>query len=153
MSNTISYSLNKSGAADITFHLLRADVAFEPALSSRVDIHAYAEKLHDKADRFEAWLNQEMVGLVAAYCNQQQNGKTFVSSVSVWPEYQGQGIAARLMQHCIEHVQNLGFTQMELEVNQQSQAALALYQKLGFNVQNSVDGTLTMSMTLERLTK
>jgi ribosomal protein S18 acetylase RimI-like enzyme len=57
------------------------------------------------------------------------------------------------MQHCIKYVQNLGFTQMELEVNQQSKAALALYQKLGFNTQNSSGGTLTMSMTLERLTK
>jgi ribosomal protein S18 acetylase RimI-like enzyme len=153
MSNTISYSLNKASPAEITLHLLRADVAFVPDLSSRVDIHAYAEKLHDKADRFEAWINQELVGLMAAYCNQQQKGKTFVSSVSVWPKCQGKGIAGRLMQLCIEHAKNLGFTQMELDVNQQSLAALALYQKFGFNVLHSVGDTLTMSMTLERSNK
>lgn len=148
MSNNIAYSMNRSGVAEIVAHLLHADTSFVPALSSRVDIQAYAHKLHGRAVRFEAWLGQELVGLVAIYYNQSDGGKTFVSNVSVWPECQGQGIAGRLMQQCIAHVQGLGFGQMELEVDQRSLSAVALYEKLGFNTLHSSDSTLTMGMTL-----
>ena len=150
MSIAINYTLNRSNVAEITTHLLRADATFEPPLSSRVKIREYAQKLHDKAERFEAWLNQDLVGLVAVYCNHQAGGKTFVSSVSVLSECQGQGIAGQLMRQCIENVQNLGLKQIDLEVNQRSLAALAFYRKLGFNTLHSSGSTLSMSMTLER---
>lgn len=150
MSNKIADSVNQSSATEIVAHLLRADASFEPSLSSRVDIHAYAQKLLDRAVRFEAWLGEELVGLVASYCNQPDKGKAFVTSVSVLPECQGQGIADRLMRQCIEHVRGLGFRQMGLEVNQHSLPAVALYQKLGFNTLRRDGSTLIMSMTLER---
>jgi ribosomal-protein-alanine N-acetyltransferase len=150
MSDKIAYSVNRSSATEIAFHLLRADVAFEPALSSRVDIRAYAQKMHDRTVRLEAWQGKELIGLVASYCNQQDGGKAFLTSVSVWPEWQGQGIARRLMRQCIEHVIALGFAQMELEVDLRSLPAVALYQKLGFNTIRSSGSTLTMGMTLGR---
>jgi ribosomal protein S18 acetylase RimI-like enzyme len=149
MSDKVVYCANRSSAAEIAAHLLWADVTFEPALSSRVDILAYAQKLHDRAVRFEAWLGGELVGLVSCYCNEPLGGKAFVTSVSVWPEYQGQGIAGRLMLQCIDHVRGLGFCQIELEVDQRSLSAVALYQKLGFNTLCS-SSTLTMGMTLGR---
>lgn len=150
MRNTFTYSVNRSSAAKIRAHLLRADATFEPALSSRVNLRAYAQKLNDRAVRFEAWLDEELVGLVASYCNQPYGGKSFVTSVSVWPECQGQGIAARLMRQCIEHVQVLGFYQMELEVDQRSLPAVALYRKLGFNTVRTSGTTLSMSITMKK---
>lgn len=144
------YCVNRSSATEITDHLLRVDAGFEPTLSSRVDIPAYAQKLHDRGVRFEAWMGAQLVGLVASYCNQPDGGKAFVTSVSVWPECQGQGIAGRLMRQCIEHVRGLGFGQMELEVDQRSLPAVALYQKLGFNMLCEKGSMLTMIMILER---
>jgi ribosomal protein S18 acetylase RimI-like enzyme len=148
MSRIITYSVNRSSAAEIVAHLLVADAAFEPALSSRVNIWDYSQKLHDRAVRFEAWLGKQLVGLVASYCNQPDGGKAFVTSVSVWPETRGQGVAGQLMRQCIEHVRGLGLGQIELEVVQCSLPAVALYQKLGFNTISSNGATLTMSMTL-----
>lgn len=151
MSSKVAYSVNRSSAAEIAVHLLHADVAFEPALSSRVNILTYAQKLHDRAIRFEAWQGEELVGLVASYCNQSDGGKAFVTNVSVWPEYHGQGIAGRMMRQCIEYVRGLGFGQMELEVDQRSLSAVALYQKLGFNTTPGGSGaTLTMGLALKR---
>lgn len=148
MSDKIVYRVNLSGAAEIAAHLVRTDAAFKPALSSRVDIVAYAQKLDDRAVRFEAWLGDELVGLVASYCNQPDGDKAFVTSVSVLPECKGLGIARQLMQQCIEHARGLGFGQMGLEVDQYSLPAIALYQKLGFNKLSSSGSMLTMGMTL-----
>lgn len=150
MSHEIADSVNQSSAAEIIAHLLCAHASFEPSLRSRVDIHAYAQKLQDRAVRFEARLDEELVGLVASYCNQPDKDKAFVTSVSVLPQWQGQGIAGRLMLQCIEHVRGLGFRQMELDVDQRNLPAVALYQKLGFNTLLRNGTTLTMGMTLER---
>jgi ribosomal protein S18 acetylase RimI-like enzyme len=150
MINKIAHWVNQSSAVEIAAHLVRVDASFEPSLSSRVDIQAYADKLQDLAVRFEAWLGEDLVGLVASYCNQSDQGKAFVTSVSVLPICQGQGIADRLMRQCIEHVRGLGFRQMELEVDQRSLPAVALYQKLGFNTIRRDGSTLIMIMTLER---
>jgi ribosomal protein S18 acetylase RimI-like enzyme len=153
MIDVISYRVNFSSVADIAFHLLKADVSFKPFLSRRVDIHAYSNKLHDKAIRFEAWLNQDLVGLVAVYCNQLKDGKAFLSSISVWPECQGLGIATRLMRDCIDHLEVEGFYHLALEVDRRSKSALSLYRKLGFiSIHNS--GTLLlMEMKIKRKNK
>lgn len=150
MSATVAYNVNRSSSAQIAAHLLHIDAAFQPALSSRVDIHAYAQKLHDRAVRFEAWVVDELVGLVATYCNQLDWDKAFVSSVSVWPQCQGQGIAGELMRQCIDHVRGIGFGQMELEVDQRSLPAVALYQKFGFKTLRSSGASLTMGMRFIR---
>lgn len=150
MINKIAVKLNQSSAAEIVAHLLRADASFEPSLSSRVDIRAYAQKLADRAVRFEAWLGEEMIGLVASYCNQPDKSTAFVTSVSVLPQCQGQGIGVWLMRQCIEHVRCLGFRQMELEVDERSLPAIRLYKKLGFNTLRRDSSTLAMGMTLER---
>ncbi len=150
MTNKSAYSVNLSGASEITAHLFRVEASFDPTLSSRVDIRAYAQKLHDRAVRFEAWMGEELVGLVASYCNQPDESKAFVTSVSVWPEFQGQGIAGRLMRQCIEHMRGLEVGRIELEVNKLSLLAIALYQKLGFNVLRENSSTLIMIMILER---
>lgn len=149
MSEKISFTVNRSNAADIAAHLFHADPTFVPTLSSRVDIHTYAQKLNDQAFRFEAWLGQQLIGLVAIYCNQVDCGKAFVTNVSVWPECQGQGIARSLMRQCIDHVRSHGFGQMELEVAQHSLAAVLLYKKLGFNTLCSSGSKLTMRATLK----
>lgn len=148
MIDKIAYSVNKASAPEIAAHLLHADVAFEPILSNRVDIEAYSHKLHDRAVCFEAWLDGELIGLVAVYCNQIDGDKAFVTSVSVWHEFYGRGIAAQLMRQCIEHVRGLGFGQIELEVGHRNLSAISLYQKLGFNTIYIKDPTLTMRMIL-----
>ena len=149
MTNKVADKVNQSSAAEIAAHLVCADASFEPCLSSRVDIQAYAQKLQDRAVRFEAWLDRELVGLVASYCSQSEKGDAFVTSVSVLPQCQGQGIADLLMRQCIEHVRGLGFRQMALEVDQRSVPAVALYRKLGFNTVYRDGLTLIMNMTLE----
>ena len=150
MTNKVVNKVNQSSAAEIAAHLVYADASFEPSLSSRVVIQAYAQKLQDRAMRFEAWLDEELVGLVASYCNQPDKGEAFVTNVSVLPQCQGQGIADRLMRQCIEHIRRLGFSQIALEVDQRSVPAVALYRKLGFNTLHRNGSALIMSITLER---
>jgi hypothetical protein len=71
-------------------HLHACDADFSPALSTRVHMGRYAEKINQNAVRFEAWAAGELVGLVAMYCNDHSTGVAFITHVSVLPIWQGQ---------------------------------------------------------------
>jgi ribosomal protein S18 acetylase RimI-like enzyme len=128
----IEYLLNKSSEAEIAEHLSGCDADFVPPLSCRVEINDYAKKIASKAIRFESWSGGMLVGLVAAYCNDREKRIAFVTSVSVLRAWTGRGIAARLMEMCVEHAKASGMKQISLEVASNNTAAIRLYEKSGF---------------------
>ena len=112
MTSAVQYLSNTASESQITEHLTRCDAAFVPPLSGRVMINDYAQKIASKAKRFEAWSGGVLVGLVAAYCNDQEKRIAHITSVSVLRDWTGKGIAANLMKQCIEHVRALGMRQI-----------------------------------------
>lgn len=146
MSESAEFLVNHSGVIELAAHLARCDDAFIPPLAQRVDIDAYARKLVDNATRFEAWHGMELVGLVAAYCNDPQRRAAFITSVSVQPSWQRRGLAARLMTDCLDHVRRHGFDRIELEVDHRNLAAAALYGKYGFATIRTSGASLIMTL-------
>lgn len=137
---------NRAGAAEVGAHLRECDASFVPPLSERVDLDAYAEKLVSRAERFEAWSDDRLAGLVAAYCNDSERRAAFVTSVSVLPAWQGHGLASRLLQACIEYAQQAGFERVELEVDLRNTAAAPLYRKHGFTITSTRERTLILQL-------
>jgi len=128
----LTYTANRAGAGEIAAHLRRCDGCFVPPLSSRVSLEAYAAKIEAHAERFEAWDNGELAGLVAAYCNDPARLAAFVTSVSVVPERRGEGVAGRLMRDCIERARLRGFALLRLTVAREQSHAIRLYERCGF---------------------
>ncbi len=132
MSATVDYQLNKATGTEITEHLLRCDASFIPPLSERVEIIDYAMKIASKADRFEAWSGDTLVGLVAAYCNDMETRSAHITSVSVLRAWMKKGIAARLLEQCIAYAQASGMHTIRLAVASSNIPAIRLYVKYGF---------------------
>jgi ribosomal protein S18 acetylase RimI-like enzyme len=126
------YTHNASTANDILVHLKKCDGQFIHALSLAVNLNGYASKIYANADRFEAWQNNELVGLVAAYFNDKVNAVGFITNVSVDNSYSGNGIASALLTMCIDHVKTLPFKCIDLEVNKNNRKAINLYKKFRF---------------------
>jgi ribosomal protein S18 acetylase RimI-like enzyme len=145
---TLDFAENRASAQDILDHLAACDETFCPRLSSRVNLAAYSQKIASKAQRFEAWSTGELVGLVAAYWSDTDGGIVFVSNVSVLPNYTGQGIARRLMISCRDQASEKGFVCLSLEVDPNAHPALYLYQRLGFQIEDS-DGAKPIRMALQ----
>ncbi|MBI5975963.1 GNAT family N-acetyltransferase [Staphylococcus canis] len=61
-------------------------------------------------------------------------GDMYIESVATFPEFRGQGIATELMQHILKSDHP---TKWGLNCDVENQKAFALYQKLGFTVQES----------------
>lgn len=132
----LQFLQDASTSADVAGHLLACDGSFEPSLSSRLDIHAYARKLAERARRSEAWCDSELVGLVAGYVDTETR-QFFVSSVSVLDHLRGQGVAERLMHMALETAAGIGCKTVVLEVAEAARGANRLYEKLGFSVSAS----------------
>jgi putative acetyltransferase len=59
-------------------------------------------------------------------------GEVELAKLTVAPEFQGQGIARRLVEHCITYAGEQAARRVMLVSNSQLQAALRLYESLGF---------------------
>lgn len=144
---SLTFTTDRSDMASVLAHLQAHDAAFQPPLSSRVNLADYARKLATHAVRFEAWADDDLIGLVAVYCNAPDQGTAFVSNVSVLASHARQGIARHLMQSAITHVLKLGFANLRLDVDRRATAALRLYLSLGFQPMAEADGSVTMTLT------
>ena len=132
MKKSVEYHLNKATVPVIVDHLLHCDDDFIPPLSNRVKINDYAIKISSKATRFEAWSGGRLVGFVAAYCNNSDTRMAFITTVSVLKARMGEGIASRMLRQCVDYTNASGMEQIKLVVDCNNRAAIRLYKKIGF---------------------
>jgi len=143
MNKTLEFFIDKASEEQIAAHFSACDDSFVPPLGGRVNINDYAQKIAQKAARLEAWAADELVGLVAVYCNDSKGCVAFITSVSVLPTWQGRGIASQLVARCIDYARGLDFSRIELEVDDHNRAAVCLYEKHGFSIDRN-NGQLTI---------
>lgn len=146
--NPVRYAVGSASKEDVAGHLVRCDVYFAARLSERVDLSEYARKIHDMAVTVEAWNGESLVGLVAAYMNDPDGCEAYVTNVSVEAAFQGMGVANSLMARCIQHAKEKGLKQIRLEAAVESDRALGLYRRLGFQTSEEAGGLLTMTLVL-----
>lgn len=151
MTGTLRFHRNRASAAQTTAHLRACDESFVPPLGARVNIDDYARKLTDHAQRFEAWLDDELVGLVATYCNAPDRQRAFITSISILPRCHRRGIASKLLAQCLEYLRYLGFSRVELETDDRNVAAHSLYAKHGFSPVDAHDRPGILHRNLEGL--
>jgi ribosomal protein S18 acetylase RimI-like enzyme len=140
-----TYARNTATFQQVVDHLRECDPDFVPRLSDRVDIVEYARKIHRFSERFEAWSDGALVGLVAAYAGTRFNGTCFITDVSVIPKFKHNGIASRLLGECVKYADSAGFAEVRLEVAIGNQAAVRLYEKSGFSVESQDVTSMIMS--------
>lgn len=131
-------------------HLRECSDNFVPPLAKELDIYAYSEKIAEFAVLFEAWNDFRLVGLVAAYLNEDPPNSGFITNVSTLTSFSGRGIAKKLIENCLDVAAERGFSWIGLEVRSSNAAAIGLYQKLGFTPTGSSGGKLTMARELNK---
>jgi ribosomal protein S18 acetylase RimI-like enzyme len=146
MTGAVALRVNVATVVEIAEHLAQADDAFLPRLSERVDIREYAAKIVARAERFEAWADGTLVGLVAAYCNDAATGTAYITSVSVIAAHRNQGLASRLVAECLELVRRRHFRHIALEVDRQNLPAVGLYAANGFSFVTGSAGTMRLDL-------
>lgn len=142
----VEFRVNFASSEQLVSHFQGCDQKFLSSLSRRVDVRQYAAKIVANAERFEAWADDQLVGLVAAYINDLDKHSAFATSVSVMPTWNRKGIASELLNRCITHVREVGFSRIILEVESTNNAAAMLYKKHGFIIQSEHSGMMKMAL-------
>lgn len=140
----VSFRQGAATADDIEAHLRTCSGDFLPPLDTRVDIRAYAIKLHSAAATYEAWHERDLVGLIAIYRNDASR-VAFISSVSTTAPFRRSGLARELLTQALMHLDRDGYGPVELEVDSRSDAACNLYRSLDFVKAEETGGTIRMS--------
>ena len=133
---------------EIRAHLEACDGNFSPRLSLKVDIEEYSKKISAKAQTFEAWSGDTLVGLVAAYLNDRGARRGFITNVSVVKAFMGRGIASALFDRCLDRSRQEGMDAIALEVNMESREAIHFYEKFGFSELERKGETVLMRLTI-----
>ena len=139
------FRLNHAKYEDICLHLKSCNQLFIPNLSDRVDILKYSNKIHEKADTYEKWINHKLISLIAIYLND-KNKSAFITNFSVEFEYQGKGLGQELFTFMENDLFDKGFRELGLEVNSNNHPALNFYKKIGFCVINFTEGNNNLIM-------
>ena len=147
MNQSIHYKTSSASYDEILNHLWSCDKNHNPKLSERLDIPNYARKLLEKTVTFEAWSENHLIGLIAAYLNDKEQG--FITNVSVSDDHIKKGIAKTLMQHCINDAVGKRICTLSLEVSNKNNAAINLYTKFGFKKHNQSTRSVIMRLNLK----
>jgi len=128
----ISYRTKTANEREIESHLDKCKGNFFSRLDARVNIREYSRRIHDKSITFEAWVNNELIGLVAAYFNDMVDHSGYITNVSVTKDYMGLGIASELMKMSVDYAEQHNFKDIRLEIQKNNSSAINLYRKFGF---------------------
>lgn len=146
---SIRYSKNESNATQIIEHLLVCDSTFIPRLSDRVSIDEYSHKIFSRAQRYEAWARNELVGLVAAYHDTQDKKSAFITNVSVIPAWRNQQIAKNIMINLVADLKKYEFISATLKVYKRNTIAFEFYSSLDFHLIQAESNESEFYMRLE----
>jgi N-acetylglutamate synthase-like GNAT family acetyltransferase len=147
--NNISFKINSSTAEDIKKHLEECSIHFAPALDTYVNIEEYANKIYNKAVRFEAFNDSKLIGLIAMYVD--LNKKIgFITNVSVDIEYKGKGVGSALISEVKRHAAKHNIKTIELEVYNENIKAISFYNNHNFETSGLNGTTSFMQYKLER---
>jgi ribosomal protein S18 acetylase RimI-like enzyme len=146
---SISFKINNSTVKDIKQHLEECSIHFAPALDTYVNIEEYANKIYNKAIRFEAFNGPKLIGLVAMYIDLGKK-EAFITNVSVDIDFKGAGVGKALIYEAKEHASKNGIKNINLEVYLENKKAIEFYHKNGFIIHSMTKTTSHMHHPVQR---
>jgi len=119
--------------SELVKFLKKVDRAFSPALSHRVSLPEYADKILQRAEVFGIYdAKHDLVASFAVYANNHTSGVAYVSFIATASMSRGKGLGSKLIDCMISRCRELNMRYIKLEVCRQNQVAIKLYTKFGF---------------------
>ncbi|GEM_PF-1682859 len=98
-----------------------------------IDIKQYISKIKNKSEILSYSIEGECAGFVAFYCNNLESREAYITLVLTNPRFRGMGVGKNLLKMTLDSAQKRGFKACALEVRNENQNAIKLYESLGFS--------------------
>ena len=103
---------------------------FSPPLSHIVSINDYSKKLVLFSHRYELWIGDKLIGLIAVYENRPP--EAYISNVSIIDEYKCMGYGSKLLKNSLCEIERKEFKKVSLEVYNDNKIAFNMYLRYNF---------------------
>lgn len=146
----ITYQTKTATEKNIFLHLTECNNNFTPPLSERTGLASYAKKIFENAVTFEAWDDDQLIGLIAAYVGADDKKSMFITNISVKKEFMGKGIASLLLKNCISYSVMNNYFEINLEVNRHNSPAIIFYEKHQFKQSYTRGDNLILKLEIKQ---
>ena len=120
-----------------------------PYIYSPAETQALMAAAETLQPRLRGATHSTLIGLLAAYCNDQEKHIAFITSVSVLRAWTNHDIATRLVGQCVKYAKALGMRQISLDVAGNNMPAIKLYERSGFVSGKANAPFITMDLYLK----
>lgn len=121
---------------NIEVFLRKVDTTFPVPLSQKQNLHDFAIKLCQKATLCAESDEEKIVAMVAGYTENVIDNMAYISIVATVPEFQGRGLASKLIKDFISICEKKSIDAVHLYAVSENTAAIRMYEKLGFVLWN-----------------
>ena len=132
MHNNITCKIEPISVEELLNYMrFQANEAF-PSLKDEERLLSFATKLHENAEFCLCRDEEKLVGMIACYANGQGADFAYIPHVYVSPNYRKIGLFSRMLKTIEKYVQEKGFSEIRLEVENDNWGAQSAYLKNGF---------------------
>lgn len=121
---------------DLLKILNELDLSLKPPLSERVNLRDFVKKIKEKGVIESAYSEdgKEIVGMIAYYNNDQKTKRAYMTFLGVRPNFQGKGIAKKLVDICLENCIRSNMESVEAEIGEENKKAFNLFRSRKFEI-------------------
>lgn len=155
MVEIIKYEPGDANVQELLSFLKETDDYFQPPISTKIELFAYAEKLASHATNFVARDSGVIVGFSSTYINKAPE-MSFGTYVCVKKEYQKDGlIGTELMLSGIREAKKKGSRGIWCMIRKSDVALWNFYKRLGYTIvcEEQVEGSDVIELHIEKIFK
>ncbi len=128
----MEFCFGNLGFEQVLTFLRETDKEFKHPLSEKVNLEEYARKLSQYSSFSYCVEQDEMIGMISCYTNRPPEG--YISNVCVKSSHQGCGVFSKMLDELLKRSATLGIKRLKLEVNDDNENAIWVYEKWGFRI-------------------
>lgn len=131
--------------------ILKIDKLFPAPLSKKVNINEYCGKILNKGIVIVAKnIDNQIVGILTGYANDEINKLAYISILCTLPEYQNQHIGTHLLNIFTNIVKENGIKKIFLHTHKENENAISFYKKNNFMIDRIIKPNYNYSITLSK---
>ena len=117
---------------DIKSLLEDVDMDFVPRLSKKIEFDNYISKISKYAETLAFYDKNQLVCILVMYANRPKEKKSYITLVAVKKEFRRGGLGKEIVKNALVLAKNKKFKAVDIETWSSNDAALKLYNDLGF---------------------
>ncbi|MGP6146544.1 GNAT family N-acetyltransferase [Jeotgalibaca sp. A122] len=141
---------NKEELKKLLIFLTEVNDSFPISLNQKVDLDEYAKKILSLGTVIKMVQNEELIGIVTGYTNDNINHIGYISILAVSENHRGKKIGSKLLKAFLEKAQHSGMKKITLFTHNSNSNAIKMYLNQGFIIDDTIKKNYEFNLALSK---